>query len=147
MKYLVTEGIQLRQHHLKNILRARCHDRKRSAFRADGPAGNGRVQKPAARRLHTLRESAYKGRGGQVDARMTTAPPGNPLSAPALKSASAACAECCRWRRKRVPKWRRGGPLPREPFGVSLSLFSEVLSGTARSRQGRAVVGRGEANP
>src|ERR1035437_3260766 len=25
--------------------------------------------------------------------------------------------------------------------------FSEVLSGTARSRQGRAVVGRGEANP
>jgi hypothetical protein len=52
----------------------------------------------------------------------------------------------CRWRRKRVPKWRRSGPLPREPFGVSLSLFSEVLSGTARSRQGRAVVGRGEAN-
>ncbi len=53
----------------------------------------------------------------------------------------------CRWRRKRVPKWRRSGPLPGEPFGVSLSLFSEVLSGTARSRQGRAVVGRGEANP
>src|SRR5450759_2383677 len=53
----------------------------------------------------------------------------------------------CRWRRKRVPKWRRSGPLPGEPFGVSLSLFSEVLSGTARSGQGRAVVGRGEANP
>src|ERR1035437_540886 len=52
----------------------------------------------------------------------------------------------CRWRRKRVPKWRRSGPLPGEPFGVSLSLFSEVLSGTARSGQGRAVVGRGEAN-
>jgi len=48
---------------------------------------------------------------------------------------------------KKVPKWRRSGPLPGEPFGVSLSLFSEVLSGTARSRQGRAVVGRGEANP
>ena len=53
----------------------------------------------------------------------------------------------CRWRRKRVPKWRRSGPLPGEQFGVSLSLFSGVLSGTARSRQGRAVVGRGEANP
>jgi hypothetical protein len=53
----------------------------------------------------------------------------------------------CRWRRKRVPKWRRSGPLPGGPFGVSLSLFSGVLSGTARSRQGRAVVGRGEANP
>ena len=53
----------------------------------------------------------------------------------------------CRWRRKRVPFWRRSGPLPREPFGVSLSLFSEVLFRTARSRQGRAVVGRGEANP
>jgi hypothetical protein len=38
-------------------------------------------------------------------------------------------------------------PLPREPFGVSLSLFSEVLFRTARSRQGRAVVGRGGANP
>ena len=55
--------------------------------------------------------------------------------------------EKCRWRRKRVSKWRRSGPLPGEPFGVSLSLFSEVLSGTARSGQGRAVVGRGEANP
>jgi hypothetical protein len=53
----------------------------------------------------------------------------------------------CRWRRKRVPKWRRSGALPGEPFGVSLSLFSEVLLRTARSRQGRAVVGRGEANP
>ncbi|MDR3701525.1 MAG: GIY-YIG nuclease family protein, partial [Candidatus Sulfopaludibacter sp.] len=40
---------------------------------------------------------------------------------------------CCRWRRKRVPKWRRSGPLPGEPFGVSLSLFSGALSGTARS--------------
>src|ERR1019366_7275739 len=29
----------------------------------------------------------------------------------------------CRWRRKRVPKWRRSGPLPGEQFGVSLSLF------------------------
>ena len=29
----------------------------------------------------------------------------------------------CRWRRKRVPKWRRSGPLPSESFGVSLSLF------------------------
>src|ERR1035441_4413434 len=45
----------------------------------------------------------------------------------------------CRWRRKRVPKWRRSGPLPGEPSGVSLSLFSEALSGTARSCQGRAV--------
>src|ERR1017187_996880 len=53
----------------------------------------------------------------------------------------------CRWRRKRVPKWRRSGPLPGEQFGVSLSLFPEVLCGTARRRQGRAVVGRGEANP
>src|ERR1039458_591038 len=40
---------------------------------------------------------------------------------------------------ERVPKWRRSGPLTGEPFGVSLSLFSEVLSGTARSRQGGAV--------
>src|SRR5450432_3929184 len=53
----------------------------------------------------------------------------------------------CRWRRKRVPFWRRSGPLPGEPFGVSLSLFSGLLCRTARSRQGRAVVGRGEANP
>src|ERR1035437_1025723 len=29
----------------------------------------------------------------------------------------------CRWRRKRVPKWRRSGPLPGEQFGVSLSLL------------------------
>ena len=26
----------------------------------------------------------------------------------------------CRWRLKRVPKWRRSGALPGEPFGVSL---------------------------
>lgn len=39
--------------------------------------------------------------------------------------------------------WRRSGPQPREPFGISLSLFSGVLFRTARSRQGRAVVGRG----
>src|SRR5512132_3676909 len=29
----------------------------------------------------------------------------------------------CRWRRKTVPFWRRSGALPRELFGVSLSLF------------------------
>jgi hypothetical protein len=54
----------------------------------------------------------------------------------------------CRWRRKRVPFWRRSGPLPCRPFGMSLSLLSRrCLFRTARSRQGRAVVGRGEANP
>jgi len=29
----------------------------------------------------------------------------------------------CRWRRKRVPKWRRSGPPSSEPFGVSHSLL------------------------
>ena len=38
-------------------------------------------------------------------------------------------------------------PCQRELFAFSLSLFSEVLFRTARSRQGRAVVGRGVANP
>jgi hypothetical protein len=72
----------------------------------------------------------------------------DPTRAPGLHTRNGTLiAFAYRRRRKRVPKWRRSGPLPGEPFGVSLSLFSEVLSGTARSGQGRAVVGRGGAHP
>src|ERR1019366_4836671 len=51
-----------------------------------------------------------------------------PVKAPdmkALYTRSEVIRHGCRWRRKRGPKWRRSGPLPREQFGVSLSLFSE----------------------
>ena len=53
----------------------------------------------------------------------------------------------CRWRRKRVPEWRRSGPLPGEQFGVSLSLFSGVVVRNGPEPSRRAVIGRGEANP
>src|ERR1019366_8920942 len=98
-----------------------------------------------------------------VDTRLTHTPRGLTFSEPATAVQPAVSSAgpprlhgsltpgvrkmACRWRRKRVPKWRRSGPLSGEPFGVSLSLFPEALSGTARSRQGCAVVGRGEANP
>ena len=44
--------------------------------------------------------------------------------------------DICRWRLKRVPKWRRTGTLPGEPFGVSLSLVlgGVVQNGPKRSR-------------
>src|ERR1035437_3408629 len=52
----------------------------------------------------------------------------------------------CRWRRKRVPKWRRSGPLPGDQFGVSLSLFSGVVvrNGPEPSRARRCWARRSE---
>ncbi len=52
----------------------------------------------------------------------------------------------CRWRLKRVPKWRRGGALPGEPVGVSLSLLSGgvVQNGPERSRARRCWARRSE---
>src|ERR1035437_5849402 len=49
-------------------------------------------------------------------------------------------------RRKRVPKWRRSGPLPGEQFGVSLSLFSGVVvrNGPEPSRARRCWARRSE---
>jgi hypothetical protein len=47
-------------------------------------------------------------------------------------------------------EYQNGGevvPLPKGLLGVSLPSSQKRLSGTARSRQGRAVVGRGEADP
>ena len=52
----------------------------------------------------------------------------------------------CRWRLKRVPKWRRSGTLLGEPFGVSLSLLSGgvVQNGPERSRGRRCWARRSE---
>jgi hypothetical protein len=52
----------------------------------------------------------------------------------------------CRWRRKRVPKWRPGGALSREPFGVSLSLLlgGVVQNGPEPSKARRCWARRSE---
>jgi predicted permease len=55
-------------------------------------------------------------------------------------------AEVCRWRRKRVPKWRRSGPLPGEPFRSEPFplLRSVVRNGPEPSRARRCWARRSE---
>jgi|ERR1039458_1423661 hypothetical protein len=55
-------------------------------------------------------------------------------------------ARNCRWRRKRVPFWRRSGPLPCGLFGMSLSLLSRrcCQNGPEPSRARRCWARRSE---
>ena len=48
----------------------------------------------------------------------------------------------CRWRRRRVPFWRRSGSLHCRPFGMSLSLLSrKVLSERPGAVKGAPLLG------
>jgi len=109
------------------ITSLRCQDVELGAGAHVRCLGKGRKMRCTPLRpdvVKVLREWMSQ-QGGKPEDPVFPSSNGGRLSADGLQQLVARhIATACRWRLKRVPKWRRSGPLPGEPFGVSLSLLS-----------------------